>query len=571
MTAKKQYFRRGEDARAFQDSASLGRQVPNAKHNDSVRWAGVLSSQLLAEAGGNVQYGPIILLPQPSVAPGDLPRWDRVTNTFTVARSTYNENPQRRTYLQSSLSYVASDHNFKFGYQLDRTEYTVREFSMSHYPAGLMAVFRSGVPDSVITYNTPTDSKSWVNRHGFYAQDRWALLPKLTVSYGLRLEKVRGGMPEICQPQTPFVDAQCFSAIEHVPDFLDPSPRLAVIYDIAGDGRTAVKATANRYLVGVGVDHVNRINPLRLTSATRAWIDRNGDLVPQLDELGQSSGFDFGSRNRYSEDVERPTATELSVGLERQLPGNVATSVSYYHRRIRNDIGSRNVAVPRESYIPIPVTERVTGQQVTVYNQDPALRGRFDVVWDNYSELDSDYDGVDVTVRKRLSNRWMLFGGMNVGRNRGDIYATADLNNPNFTFRRGVLAQDVPFSLKMTGLYELPYQLSLSGSLQHLRGFPERDTVSVGSDTVSLTQVTQSLVVAPSGTNRLPTVNLIDLSVRRTFRRGEGISIEPVLDLFNIANVNTVTVRATQLGPAYHRAQGIVPGRMVKFGVNITY
>ena len=248
---------------------------------------------LVAAPGGggrHVQYGPIILLPQPSVTPGDLPRWDRVTNTFTVARSTYNENPQRRTYLQSSLSYVASDHNFKFGYQLDRTEYTVREFSMSHYPAGLMAVFRSGVPDSVITYNTPTDSKSSVDRHGFYAQDRWAVLPRLTVSYGLRLEKVLGGMPEICQPQTPFVDAQCFSAIEHVPDFLDPSPRLAVIYDIAGDGRTAVKATANRYLVGVGVDHVNRINPLRLTSATRAWVDRNGDLIPQLDELGPRAG-----------------------------------------------------------------------------------------------------------------------------------------------------------------------------------------------------------------------------------------------------------------------------------------
>ena len=63
---------------------------------------------------------------------------------------------------------------------------------------------------------------------------------------------------------------------------------------------------------------------------------------------------------------------------------------------------------------------------------------------DFYAELDSDYDGVDVTVRKRLSNRWMLLGGMNVGRNRGDIYGTADLNNPNFTFREGVLAQDVP-------------------------------------------------------------------------------------------------------------------------------
>ena len=117
----------------------------------------------------------------------------------------------------------------------------------------------------------------------------------------------------------------------------------------------------------------------------------------------------------------------------------------------------------------------------------------------------------------------MLLGGINVGRNRGDIYGTADLNNPNFTFRRGVLAQDLPFSLKMTGLYELPYQLSLSGTLQHLRGFPERDTVCVAATRLA-DAVTQSLVVAPSGTNRLPSVSLIDLSVRRAFRRGEGRS-----------------------------------------------
>ena len=92
----------------------------------------------------------------------------------------------------------------------------------------------------------------------------------------------------------------------------------------------------------------------------------------------------------------------------------------------------------------------------------------------------------------------------------------------------------------------------------------------MGSDTVALTQVTQPVLVDPSGTNRLPSVNLTDLSVRRSFRFGK-YKIEPVMDLFNIGNVNTTQSRVTQLGPTYGRVLGIVRGRMLKFGVNMDF
>ena len=92
------------------------------------------------------------------------------------------------------------------------------------------------------------------------------------------------------------------------------------------------------------------------------------------------------------------------------------------------------------------------------------------------------YNGVDLNFRKRLSHRWMIMGGVSLGQNEGDIYGgNSDLNNPNFAFRRGVLATDVPRIFKASGLYELPYAISLSGSLQYYTGQPERTTVSVGT------------------------------------------------------------------------------------------
>jgi hypothetical protein len=158
-----------------------------------------------------------------------------------------------------------------------------------------------------------------------------------------------------------------------------------------------------------------------------------------------------------------------------------------------------------------------------------------------------------------------------VGRNIGDVYGTADLNNPNNTYRRGIVGTDVPVSFKASGLYELPYGISLSGSFQHYTGFPELDQVIVGSNTVALTQVSQALAVATRGTNRLDTVNAVDFSARKSFRIGRQLTAEPLMEIFNITNGSPVQGRTTVLGPAYHRAASIMRGRMFKFGFNVKY
>ena len=172
------------------------------------------------------------------------------------------------------------------------------------------------------------------------------------------------------------------------------------------------------------------------------------------------------------------------------------------------------MAVPTESYTPIEVTERTSGRKVTVYNQDPRLRGKFDVLWDNFSELDTVYKGVDLSLTKRFSDRWMLMGSASIGRNEGDIFPTSDLNNPNFQFRHGAVGMDVPLVVKMSGIYELARGVMVSGNLQHYAGAPENTTVQVSRNTVTLTQVSQSILVEPRGTTRLPSLTLVDVKRR---------------------------------------------------------
>jgi hypothetical protein len=121
------------------------------------------------------------------------------------------------------------------------------------------------------------------------------------------------------------------------------------------------------------------------------------------------------------------------------------------------------------------------------------------------------------------------------------------------------------------GAYELPWAITVSANAQHFTGFPEEDTVIVGSNTVALTQVSQSIVSQPRGTNRLPDVNAFDMAVRKRLKLRTGITAEPALELFNLGNANTVQGRITTLGPAYYRASSVMRGRMLRVGVNVKF
>jgi hypothetical protein len=193
------------------------------------------------------------------------------------------------------------------------------------------------------------------------------------------------------------------------------------------------------------------------------------------------------------------------------------------------------------------------------------------VLWDNYDELDGNFNGVDMTFNKRLSNRWMVMGGVSLGKNQVDTYGGSDLNNPNSVFRYGLDSRDVPVSFKLSGIYELPYGVTLGGTFQHFTGFPEPATVSVGGDTVTLTQVTQSVRVEEVGTTRLPDNDMADLSVRKTFTLRNGVTFSPAVEVFNLTNANTIQTRLTQLGPTYQRVTSIQFPRMWRFGFNVKF
>jgi len=521
---------------------------------------------------------------EPEVKDGDISRFDAITNTYLVALPSYRDNAMHRDGLYTNMDVLSGSHSIRFGFQYIKGG----EKSSAWSTSGMRAVYRSGVPDSVNTYNVPITSTSsripvafelWDRDTGLYIQDKWTATRKLTVNAGIRFETNYGWQPAGCRAANTFVAETCWDAIEGNPDFKGFVPRASLIYDVKGDGRTAIKVAASRYNQPINISINQRLNPVGTTSDSRTWTacngktsgcDLNGDLTPQMNELGVSTGFTFGTTNRYDPDLEWPVSNEYSLEVQRQLFQATVLTVGYTNRQTRRNIGFKNVAVPIDTYIPLQVTEVNSGKQVTVYNQAPALRGRLDNLYFNTDTANSDYNGGDITIAKRMSNKWALNGGVSFGKTLGDILAQ-DLNNPNSAeFRRGLLGNDSPWSYRMSGVYELPQAIFVSGTWQYYQGFPESTTVIVGNNTVTLTQGSTTLTVEPRGTTRLPPVSSLDFSVRKSFRV-QQMRFEPRVDFYNMTNEASIIGRLTQLGPTYGRISNAQRGALIKAGINVEF
>jgi len=246
-------------------------------------------------------------------------------------------------------------------------------------------------------------------------------------------------------------------------------------------------------------------------------------------------------------------------------------SAVYARKETRDNIGNINTAAPPSSWIgPLTVTEVQSGQTVQVWN-----RGTTASAFLNYNspDLDLTYNGFDVSLNKRMSNRWSMTGGGSFGRARVRTRG-GNRNDPNITesaFDAGLPNSDAPWSYRLSGVYLFPYDISFSGTLQHQVGAPETTTVLVTNQTVSLSQGTQSVVVAPIGDLRLPDIFELDLNVRKAFRIGRGRSITPRFEVFNATNNATVNGWIQQLGPTYHTPNSIQRGRLIKFEVGVDF
>ncbi len=88
------------------------------------------------------------------------------------------------------------------------------------------------------------------------------VMNRFTVSAGLRFDWLRESIAASPPPAGPLQPARSFAVAHNVPNWKDINPRFGIVWDPAGDAKTAVKFGINRY-VALGHDRYWRTCSIR--------------------------------------------------------------------------------------------------------------------------------------------------------------------------------------------------------------------------------------------------------------------------------------------------------------------
>jgi hypothetical protein len=176
-----------------------------------------------------------------------------------------------------------------------------------------------------------------------------------------------------------------------------------------------------------------------------------------------------------------------------------------------------------------------------------------------------------------MSNRWQMLAGLTLQQHVGfahdgtftDTLSTNDFNNPNFRLNRddSAVFTDIPWTFTLSGSYQLPYEVLVSGKYTARDGDPLRRTfVATG-----LAQGSDTVWVVPRGEDRTDTVNkFVDVRFAKRFAVGWA-RLEGSMDIFNLLNANHVLLQNEAVGTTLGRPSRILAPRIIRFGVTARF
>jgi carboxypeptidase family protein len=545
------------------------------------KWTSTMSSHVLVEAGFSTDVQHYRTRPTATSAPGAIPINDTGLgvsyNAATGnALSAYYDSITHQHATRASLSYVTGSHAFKAGYVEQFGHWDRNQFSYTDFIVRL----NNGAPTSVVLSATPQNASYDMNADlGLYVQDQWRL-NRLTLNGGLRFDYFNTSIPPQSAPAGAFVGARSFPEIKNVPNWKDISPRIGGVWDVFGTGKTAVKASVNRYVAAQTAAFAQTINPMTaLATDTRAWTDPNKDGIPQPSEFGPTTNAAFGLPV-FSSHPDPALANgwgarganwEYAAGVQHEVVPGLSGSATFTRRSYRNLTWTRNTLLTSNDYSPFTVTNPYTHQPLTLYNQSVATRARVDNLVTFAPDDRRVFNGVDFVANGRY-HRLLVYGGITMGVTDTRT-CTAGTVNPNLLINCDV---KLPFAgetqYKTVFSYQLPSDMQLSGAFQSTPGPRIQGNYTVTSAiaglTITQTSITTNLVVP--GTLYGDRLEQLDLRVSKGVKVGRTRMVGNV-ELFNALNGAAVLVLNNTFGANWQKPQNVLLGRMLKFGIQADF
>jgi hypothetical protein len=482
------------------------------------------------------------------------------------------------TYFLSN--FLGGDHQLKFGVGWR----DARTLSYTHYGGGVTNAFMQcvgnvtagcgdGRPVAVGSTAGLVPYRAVVNRDSLSNVDWWTWASYIQDSYSRGRIRINGGLRQDwqasvllggCVPANVLVPTllpqQCQDKADPKQPFNNLSPRGSVTYDIFGDGKMAVHASASYYydtrlsLAG----NLNNLSGVQLTwgsnqssgacsttAGASCWNDANVDGYIQPNEL---TGTPTANTSRFDPatgiltnvlpvidpDLKIGRTREIVAGVDRDLGRQMHAGVEFIFRRY--DLGSRSYVIgyqPGDGRTPSSAvfTDRQTwvdpksGKSAPYYT---VCQGCIQPTGTTMSATDvnyQNYKGVSLTLEKRASRRWQAQGSFTYNFNRSyqDPYAYS--NPTGVEYSNGALS-GLRFVAKANGSYSLPWGMRTGANLQIQDGSVRNLSIDGPgqvyggvSSSGSLTPVTyNTLAFEGDGQHHLPTLYLMDANLMKNIK-----------------------------------------------------
>jgi hypothetical protein len=516
---------------------------------------------------------------------------------------------------------LGGDHEFKFGFEYKTSDL----HTFSSYGNGVLLVdYNQTTPRGPLTSGYVKaqhyiDGRVGLNRTSFYATDTYRR-DRLTLNLGFRFDNQTGTNKASSIPGVPgfenIVGALDYPGGDPGISFNDFSPRIGATYDITGDGKTVIRGNFARYYDGFNPAFTQLQNPTYVyNGAIIPYTNLNGDRTITQDELtgppayfGGLNGpvFDlqsFINNNVIDPDFKNSNSWEYLVGFERQLMQDLSFSATYTHRDYRDATTIVSNGVSAADFVPGGVFQANTvlgNFSVPYFVYGGVDNG--DLLLTNANDYKTKYDGLDISVRKRMSNNFMVNGGVTLQKQKanydgGDSLAfyigdgglngqvfpfdptnLPFLNDKPYAFAPGGSGKSgvYPYSewqLKLSGVYQFPWDISAGAFARYQQGYPYVLFATIGDPSLpSLGTSSHLIMVEPFGSRRFDNIFSLDLQFEKGVDFGNYGRLAISANLFNVTNTNTVIRRTRSVASTnLNRIDELISPRALRLGLRYSF
>jgi hypothetical protein len=506
---------------------------------------------------------------------------------------------------QDNFSYSFGKHDLKFGGDVnsfvDRKD-TFAGWSAGRYNFNSLTDFDNSNPgfffqgfglNGLDVFKAGTIKPAYQTGIGLYAQDKWRITPRITLTYGLRWDGTRNPQNQTkVAGQMAYVGIGSGSHLVPVPqgvpnDWEQWGPRVGVAWNVGGTAHpTTVRAAWGLYYAQtptIFFPTAGSANAQTLFCPTQFGCNPasgtpyiNPSSLPiSVDQMCTLSIIGCPSISYVDPDFRNPRVSNLTVGIEHQFARDWTVSVNYaYMYSWRLKTGGFSTSAWQRNFVsagtdqfgrtilasepggPVNGAGVCAATGALVFGALPA-DCTLSVFGSN--ELGSfshgTYHEVVVSVNKRFSNRFQFFANYTWSRNYSNdsserdtdtFFGTQDPFNINIDYGRNGL--DITHQFKSGVVVELPYQFSVSSNFIAHSGlaYPAYATADLNGDGVvnQFSNNDRPVVQLGSGAPflltrypaRQPDFFTWDMRLTKEIKLGERYNFRLSADLYNLTN-----------------------------------